>query len=40
VVAVIVALSLALYKWVEAPLTAKLRKELFPSAVAAPKYSE
>jgi peptidoglycan/LPS O-acetylase OafA/YrhL len=40
VVAVIVALSLALYKWVEAPLTAKLRKELFPSAAAAPKYSE
>ena len=40
VVAVIVALSLALYKWVEAPLTAKLRKSLFHSAAAAPKYSE
>jgi len=40
VVAVIVALSLALYKWVEAPLTAKLRKSLFHSAAATPKYSE
>jgi peptidoglycan/LPS O-acetylase OafA/YrhL len=40
VVAVIVVLSLALYKWVEAPLTAKLRKSLFHSAVATPKYSE
>ena len=40
VVAVIVVLSLALYKWVEAPLTAKLRKSLFKSAGATPKYSE
>jgi peptidoglycan/LPS O-acetylase OafA/YrhL len=40
VVTVIVFLSLALYKWVEAPFTAKLRKSLFHSTVAAPKYSE
>jgi peptidoglycan/LPS O-acetylase OafA/YrhL len=39
-VAGIVALSLALYQWVEAPLTAKLRKSLFHSAAATPKYSE
>ena len=39
-IAVIVALSLALYQWVEAPLTAKLRKSLFHSAAATPKYSE
>jgi peptidoglycan/LPS O-acetylase OafA/YrhL len=36
----IVVLSLALYKWVEAPLTAKLRKSWFHSAAVAPKYSE
>jgi peptidoglycan/LPS O-acetylase OafA/YrhL len=40
VVTVIVFLSLGLYKWVEAPLTAKLRKSLFHSTVTAPKYSE
>jgi peptidoglycan/LPS O-acetylase OafA/YrhL len=40
VVAAIVALSLALYKWLEAPLTAKLRRSLFHSTAAAPKYSE
>jgi peptidoglycan/LPS O-acetylase OafA/YrhL len=40
VVTAIVFLSLALYKWVEAPLTAKLRKSLFHSAAATPKYSE
>jgi peptidoglycan/LPS O-acetylase OafA/YrhL len=40
VVAVIVVLSLALYKWVEAPLTAKLRTSLFHSAATTPKYSE
>jgi peptidoglycan/LPS O-acetylase OafA/YrhL len=40
VVTVIVFLSLALYQWVEAPLTAKLRKSLLHSAVAPPKYSE
>jgi peptidoglycan/LPS O-acetylase OafA/YrhL len=40
VVAVIVVLSLALYKWVEAPVTAKLRKSWFHSAAAPPKYSE
>jgi peptidoglycan/LPS O-acetylase OafA/YrhL len=39
-VAVIVAISLSLYKWVEAPLTATLRKLLFHSATSAPKYSE
>ena len=39
-VALIVALSLALYKWVEAPLTSKLRKSLFHSAAATPKYSD
>ena len=39
-VAVIVVLSLALYQWVEVPLTAKLRKSLFHSAAATPKYSE
>jgi peptidoglycan/LPS O-acetylase OafA/YrhL len=38
--ALIVVLSLALYKWVEAPLTAKLRKSLFHSATATPKYSD
>jgi peptidoglycan/LPS O-acetylase OafA/YrhL len=32
VVALIVVLCLALYKWVEAPLTAKLRTSLFQSA--------
>jgi peptidoglycan/LPS O-acetylase OafA/YrhL len=40
VVALIVVLSLAPYKWVEAPLTARLRKSLFHSAAATPKYSE
>jgi peptidoglycan/LPS O-acetylase OafA/YrhL len=40
VVIVIVFLSLALYKWVEAPISAKLRKSLFHSAAATPKYSE
>jgi peptidoglycan/LPS O-acetylase OafA/YrhL len=40
VVALIVVLSLALHKWVEAPLTAKLRKSLFHSAAAMPKYSD
>jgi peptidoglycan/LPS O-acetylase OafA/YrhL len=40
VVAGIVVLCLALYKWVEAPLTAKLRKSLLHSAAATPKYSE
>jgi len=39
-VALIVVLSLALYKWVEAPLTSKLRKSLFHSAAATPKYSD
>ena len=39
-VAVIVALCLASYQWVEAPLTAKLRKSLFHSGSATPKYSE
>jgi hypothetical protein len=29
-----------LYQWVEAPLTAKLRKSLFHSGSATPKYSE
>lgn len=40
VVAAIVVLSLVLYRWVEAPLTAKLRKSLFHSAAATPRYSE
>ena len=40
VVAAIVALSLALFKWIETPVTAKLRKSLFHSAAATPKYSE
>jgi peptidoglycan/LPS O-acetylase OafA/YrhL len=39
-VAVIVVLCLALYQWVEAPLTAKLRKSVFHSAAPTPKYSE